>query len=273
MLVSGTNDSGLLWTAPICLAEGSAPVSVTATNDLGLSATMGFGFSVTQNLSLNHQTSFLPADFETLQNVTLTPNSKIQTTPPAPPLSVERIVFTHDQPLSISLVGGTTTGSNTLGWLYYDDLVARGYIDTQGTPADSSDDTLRDANGNGIADLHEDLYNLAPPTGTAPLGQEAAFLPVSGTGTMPHALLSAPSTTPDRWFLGFEDLSGGEDRDFNDAVFMLRAPAQPGWVRSRTLTSPDPRCALSRVRPPRPSPSTPRWPPTAAPTPRPPGGS
>jgi len=86
------------------------------------------------------------------------------------------------------------------------------------------------------------------PYGTAPLGQEAAFLPVSGTGTMPHALLSAPSTTPDRWFLGFEDLSGGGDRDFNDAVFMLRAPAQPGWVRSRTLTSPDPRCALSRVR-------------------------
>ncbi|NOK17180.1 DUF4114 domain-containing protein [Corallococcus carmarthensis] len=51
------------------------------------------------------------------------------------------------------------------GYNYYDDLVARGYVNTQGTPGDSSDDTLVDANGNGVADLHEDLYNLAPVSG------------------------------------------------------------------------------------------------------------
>ncbi|WP_426746370.1 hypothetical protein VZQ01_41075 [Myxococcus faecalis] len=60
-------------------------------------------------------------------------------------------------------------GSNTLGWFYYDDLVARGYVDIR-DPADPNDDVLIDVEGNGIPDFHEDLFNLNPDRGYIGVG-------------------------------------------------------------------------------------------------------
>lgn len=78
----------------------------------------------------------------------------------------ERIILPVDQPLSVSFVSENASASHALGWLYYDDLITRGYVDLQ-DPANPFDDTLRDTNANGIVDLHEDLYNLAPPSGVS----------------------------------------------------------------------------------------------------------
>ncbi|TQF14251.1 DUF4114 domain-containing protein [Myxococcus llanfairpwllgwyngyllgogerychwyrndrobwllllantysiliogogogochensis] len=45
----------------------------------------------------------------------------------------------------------------------------------------------------------------------------------SGTtrNPMPHVIVGAPSTDRYRWILGFEDIPGGGDRDFNDVVFVI----------------------------------------------------
>jgi type IV pilus assembly protein PilY1 len=64
---------------------------------------------------------------------------------------------------------------------------------------------------------------------------------------MPHALLTAPTTMPGQWMLGFEDLPGGGDRDFNDAVFLFQGSAG-STARSAPLTTPGSGCAVSRVR-------------------------
>ncbi|MCP3104902.1 hypothetical protein LZ198_39155 [Myxococcus sp. K15C18031901] len=65
--------------------------------------------------------------------------------------------------LELLVVEGAAGGSgaHTLGWLYYDELVSRGYVDLR-DPGDPSDDVLVDADGNGVADFHEDLFNLNP---------------------------------------------------------------------------------------------------------------
>lgn len=57
-------------------------------------------------------------------------------------------------------------------------------------------------------------YNLVMP-------HEVVSVPRSNTNRMPHVVVGAPSTDPFRWILGFEDLSGGGDRDFNDVVFQI----------------------------------------------------
>jgi type IV pilus assembly protein PilY1 len=57
-------------------------------------------------------------------------------------------------------------------------------------------------------------YNLVMP-------HEVVTVPRSTTNRMPHVVVGAPSTDPFRWILGFEDLSGGGDRDFNDVVFQI----------------------------------------------------
>ncbi|MBZ4421112.1 hypothetical protein [Myxococcus sp. RHSTA-1-4] len=79
-------------------------------------------------------------------------------------LDSERFILPGDQQLSVSFVSESSSASHALGWFYYDELLQRGYVHP-GLPGDPSDDVLADTNGNGIADLHEDLYNLAPPGG------------------------------------------------------------------------------------------------------------
>lgn len=76
-------------------------------------------------------------------------------------LNSERIYFPFTQQVSISYLYESAGNSGALGYFYYDDLIARGYIDTKGTPNDTSDDTLVDSDGNGIADFHEDLYSMS----------------------------------------------------------------------------------------------------------------
>ncbi len=50
---------------------------------------------------------------------------------------------------------------------------------------------------------------------------EASWVELSPSGNLPHVIVGAPSTDPFRWILGFEDLPGGGDRDYNDVVFTI----------------------------------------------------
>ncbi|MBU8896356.1 DUF4114 domain-containing protein [Corallococcus sp. M34] len=72
-------------------------------------------------------------------------------------LDPEHIYFPFDQHVTISYVYESAGASHALGYMYLDDLKARGYLDATGN--------LADTNNNGILDLHEDLFNLAPPSG------------------------------------------------------------------------------------------------------------
>ncbi len=67
------------------------------------------------------------------------------------------------------------------------------------------------------------LTRLAAPDGGYGLTMphEVVSVPRSSTNRMPHVIVGAPSTDPFRWIIGFEDLSGGGDRDFNDVVFQI----------------------------------------------------
>jgi type IV pilus assembly protein PilY1 len=53
---------------------------------------------------------------------------------------------------------------------------------------------------------------------------------------MPHVFVGAPSSEPFRWILGFEDLNGGGDRDFNDVVFLVNRQ-NVGVVTSGVVSS------------------------------------
>ena len=67
------------------------------------------------------------------------------------------------------------------------------------------------------------LTRLASPDGGYGLTMphQVVNVPRSTTNRMPHVIVGAPNTDPFRWILGFEDLSGGGDRDFNDVVFQI----------------------------------------------------
>ncbi|RKH01969.1 DUF4114 domain-containing protein [Corallococcus carmarthensis] len=108
-------------------------------------------------LYLDVQPEFTAAGFDLLQQVTLTPLQALRPDAPWLPPSAEQFVLPSDQRISISYLYESSGASHSLGYLYVDELQARGYVNAQGD--------LVDANGNGIADLHEDLYNLAPATG------------------------------------------------------------------------------------------------------------
>ncbi|RKG65375.1 DUF4114 domain-containing protein, partial [Corallococcus exercitus] len=73
-------------------------------------------------------------------------------------LDVENITFPFDQRVTISYVYESAGASHALGYMYMDDVKARGYANNKGE--------LVDLNGNGILDLHEALYNLTPDTDT-----------------------------------------------------------------------------------------------------------
>src|SRR5262249_52765908 len=65
-----------------------------------------------------------------------------------------------DQALSVTFLSESASTTQTLGWLYYDDLITKGYVNTNGTPNDSSDDTLIDSDNDGIPDFHADIFNM-----------------------------------------------------------------------------------------------------------------
>ncbi|RKH56757.1 DUF4114 domain-containing protein [Corallococcus aberystwythensis] len=154
--LGNASTSRVSWTAPLCLASGSTPsVQATVTNGLGLSSTAALDFSIPQDLGKNRQPAFSAAGFEQFENVTLV-DGRISVPEPARPSS-DFIVFPEDQQLSVMFVNKESLASHSVGYLYVDDLRQRGYVDAVGE--------LTDFNQNGIADLHEDLYNLAPPSG------------------------------------------------------------------------------------------------------------
>ena len=70
--------------------------------------------------------------------------------------------------------------------------------------------------------------------GSLVMPHEVVSVPRSTTNRMPHVIVGAPSTDPFRWILGFEDLSGGGDRDFNDVVFQIHT-SNGGTVTSAGL--------------------------------------
>ncbi|RYZ39044.1 MAG: DUF4114 domain-containing protein [Myxococcaceae bacterium] len=155
MPLGNASTSRLTWTAPLCMASGSPPVTATVTNGLGLSTTTAFDFSFVQHLEANRQPPFTADGFEQFENVTLRQGQL--SLPPWGPLDAEHIVFPEDLSLSVAFVHKDSLASHALGYLYVDELQQRGYVDARGH--------LLDFNANGIADLHEDLYNLAPPSG------------------------------------------------------------------------------------------------------------
>src|SRR5215217_1463619 len=76
---------------------------------------------------------------------------------PPEQLNSEVIKFPYDQRVTISYVFESAGASHALGYMYLEDAVNAEYTTAQGE--------LLDKNNNGIFDLHEDLYNLAPATG------------------------------------------------------------------------------------------------------------
>ncbi|MBN8470005.1 DUF4114 domain-containing protein [Corallococcus exiguus] len=201
--VSDASSSTLEWTAPQCLVNGPPQVMGTVTNGYGLSTQALFDFDFTQSLDIDHQPDFAASGFDELTNMMLTNEGWLRLRTHVGQLSSERIVFPNEQHLAITFVHESAGASHSLGYMYYDELVVRGYVDTQGTPDDSSDDTLVDANGNGIADLHEDLYNLAPTTGPQArpyIGGARRCLPARGFSSqgfnfsMPDLALNASCT-------------------------------------------------------------------------------
>ncbi|MCP3136539.1 DUF4114 domain-containing protein [Pyxidicoccus xibeiensis] len=112
------------------------------------------------NLTQDRQPDFSDSSLD-LDNSTLLvtderpPRLKLNTNLTA--LNAERIFFPFDQRVTISYVYESAGASHALGYMYLDDVKARGYLTPTGE--------LADANANGIFDFHEDLYNLAPPSG------------------------------------------------------------------------------------------------------------
>ncbi|MGV3619997.1 MAG: DUF4114 domain-containing protein, partial [Archangium sp.] len=120
----------------------------------------------TDALSSDSQPAFSTTSVPDRTAVAITnPGEKLKLDTALMPFNPEKIILPVDQRLSISYVYESAGATHSIGYLYYEDLISAGYINTNGTP-DSDDDTLVDSNGNGIVDFHEDLYNLAPASGT-----------------------------------------------------------------------------------------------------------
>ncbi|MFP2928029.1 pilus assembly protein PilY [Pyxidicoccus sp. 3LG] len=78
-------------------------------------------------------------------------------------LDAERIILPFEQDLEALVVEDQAGNgaSHTLGWFYYQDLVDQGYVAVNDLN-NPNDDTLIDADGSGVPDFHEDLFNLNP---------------------------------------------------------------------------------------------------------------
>ncbi|WP_426746613.1 hypothetical protein VZQ01_00270 [Myxococcus faecalis] len=155
--VHGATTSEVTWTAPDCLPPSSAPVKVAITNGHGLTSEVAFTFNVGGDLYLDYQKPFAASQFSHLDGVTLSESGSLRLALSHRPMSAERIIFEEPVFLSLQMVRKSAVASHTLGWMYHDELVARGYV--------GANDELLDTNANGIADLHEDLYNVAPHSG------------------------------------------------------------------------------------------------------------
>ncbi|RKG92738.1 DUF4114 domain-containing protein [Corallococcus terminator] len=227
--------SRLYWTAPTCLAEGSAPVMATVTNGHGLSATASFDFSVARDLSVDHQPPFTSWGFEQTEGVGFYSPSMIEAEDLRVHIPAERIRLDVDQRVSVTYVSEGSHASSALGFLYYDDLLRLGYLDVHDTYEDSSDDTLADRNGNGIADLHEDLYNLAPRTGLQArryIGAvprcPAQFTSGGFTYSQPELALNANCTPAFQSSARLEDARPGLHPLIDVDVVGSNAPQTPG---------------------------------------------
>lgn len=121
----------------------------------------------TDALASDNQPPFDATNVPDRTAVSLTPSNGLKLETALVPFNPEKIILPVDQRLSVSYVYESAGATHVIGYLYYDDLVAAGYLDTRAT-ADSDDDVLVDANGNGIADFHEDLFNLAPNNTASP---------------------------------------------------------------------------------------------------------
>ncbi|MGE6759990.1 DUF4114 domain-containing protein [Corallococcus interemptor] len=110
-------------------------------------------------LNQDKQPNFQASGFDTNQSVNITKESppRLQLNTNLTVLDPERIYFPFDQHVTISYVFESAGASHALGYMYMDDVKARGYADANGN--------LVDKNTNGILDLHEDLFNLAPTSG------------------------------------------------------------------------------------------------------------
>lgn len=160
-------------------------------------------------------TPFTASDFDELTNMVLRDDGALSLNVWQGPLVSERILFPNEQRLSVTFVHGASDASHSLGYVYYDDLVARGYVNAQGD--------LVDANGNGIADLHEDLYNMAPPTGpqarpyigTTRRCSPRTFVSQGVTLTQPELALNASCASAFAWQITLEDARLGEHEPYD----------------------------------------------------------
>ncbi|GMU01967.1 hypothetical protein KH5H1_60870 [Corallococcus caeni] len=111
-------------------------------------------------LDQDKQPTFQASGFDTNQSILITSENpaRLQLNTNLTVLDPEHISLPFDQHVTISYVFESAGASHALGYMYLDDVKARGYADESGN--------LVDANGNGILDLHEDLYNLAPTSGS-----------------------------------------------------------------------------------------------------------
>ncbi len=85
-----------------------------------------------------------------------------------------------------------------------------------------------------------------PAYGNISLPHEAVTVKTSAAGDMPHLILGAPTTYPNLWLLGWEDLVNYDntscsgctqgDRDYNDLVFLVRRQ-NGGSVQSQSLST------------------------------------
>lgn len=141
---------------------------------LVLASTSALAQLCTNALASDTQPAFDNVTVPDRSAVTITADQKLRLETALVPFNPEKVVLPVDQRLTISYVYESAGATHSIGYLYYEDLVAAGYLSTNGTP-DSNDDTLVDANGNGVADFHEDLYNLAPNNSAS-----AAYRPYVG---------------------------------------------------------------------------------------------
>ncbi len=110
------------------------------------------------SLAQDRQGPFTSSMLTNASAMKLTSNSRLQLDTNLTPLDAERIYFPFTQHVTISYVYESAGASHALGYVYLRDLRERGYVDANGN--------LRDTNTNGIYDLHEDIFNLAPSTST-----------------------------------------------------------------------------------------------------------
>ncbi|RKH65006.1 DUF4114 domain-containing protein [Corallococcus llansteffanensis] len=96
------------------------------------------------------------------------------------------------------------------------------------------DATLLRLNTNAYGKLampKEGVTVMRPGTETTPVNTA-----LDRMNYMPHVIVGAPTTDPFRWILGFEDLNGGGDRDFNDVVFVINKE-NGGGAKSSTVSA------------------------------------